>query len=78
MIVAIVIVAVIVALVVIMKWADRRDRANGHVNRGMGDMADTLRAQRRNARLARNPAAKGIARSPHEVRGPDDRTRRGR
>ncbi|MDT4916212.1 MAG: hypothetical protein QOH89_912 [Pseudonocardiales bacterium] len=66
-IVGIVIVSVIVVLVVVMRWADRRDRANGHVNRGMGDIQTTMRDQRRNARLLRNPAARSVARSPHDV-----------
>jgi hypothetical protein len=77
-IVGIVIVAVIVALVAVMIWADRRDRANGHVNRRMGDLGATLHDQRRNARLIRNPAAKGAARSPLEIRRGDDRFRRSR
>lgn len=76
MIVGIVIVAVIVALVVIMVWADRRDRANGHVNRRMGDLGATLRDQRRNTRLIRQSTAKGLGRSPHEIRRGDDRYRR--
>lgn len=67
MIVGIVIVSVIVVLVMVMKWADRRDRANGHINRSMGDLDATMRAQRRNARLLRNPAARDLARSPHDV-----------
>jgi hypothetical protein len=75
-IVAIVIGAVIVALVLIMLWADRRDRANGHVNRSMGDIGAAMRDQRRNARLLRQPGGRGIARSPHEVRRGDDRYRR--
>jgi hypothetical protein len=77
-IVGIVIVAVIVTLVVIMLWADRRDRANGHVNRRMGDLGATLHDQRRNARLLRSPTAKGVARSPHQVRRGDDRYRKPR
>lgn len=67
MIVGIVIGSVVVVLVVVMKWADRRDRANGHVNRSMGDIHTTILAQRRNARLLRNPAARSVARSPHDV-----------
>jgi FtsZ-interacting cell division protein ZipA len=42
--VIIVIVAVIVVLVVVMAWADRRDRAKGHVNRGVRDMGAAIRA----------------------------------
>ena len=76
MIVAIVvIVCVIVALVAIMKWADRRDRANGHVNRGMGDIRSTMRDQRRNARLLRSPGARGATRSPHSLPPQDKRGR---
>ena len=44
MVVAIVVVAVVVALFVIMKWADRRDRAKGHVNRGARDLKTAIRA----------------------------------
>ena len=76
MIVGIVIVAVIAMLVVVMIWADRRDRANGHVNRRMSDIGATLHDQRRNARLLRSHMARGVARSPHEVRRGDDRYRR--
>jgi FtsZ-interacting cell division protein ZipA len=73
-IVGIVIGSVIVALVVIMKWADRRDRAKGHVNRGMGDIRSTMRDQRRNARLLRQPGARGATRSPHSL--PPEKHRR--
>lgn len=67
MIVGIVIGCVVIALIVIMKWADRRDRANGHLNRGMGDIRLTMRDQRRNARLLRQPGARGATRSPHSL-----------
>ena len=75
MLVAIVIGCVIVALIVLMKWADRRDRANGHTNRGMGDIRSTMRDQRRNARLLRQPGSQGAARSPHTL-PPTDKQRR--
>jgi FtsZ-interacting cell division protein ZipA len=42
--VVIVIVAVLVVLAVLMRWADRRDRANGHVNRGVRDMRSAIRS----------------------------------
>ena len=44
MVVIVVIVAVLVGLAVVMRWADRRDRAKGHVNRGVGDMRSAIRA----------------------------------
>jgi hypothetical protein len=43
-IVGIVVVVVIVLLAAVMKWADRRDRAKGHVNRGAGDLRSVIRA----------------------------------
>jgi FtsZ-interacting cell division protein ZipA len=42
-VVIIVIVAVLVVLVAVMRWADRRDRAKGHINRGVGDMKSAIR-----------------------------------
>jgi FtsZ-interacting cell division protein ZipA len=42
--IAIVVVAVVVVLFVVMKWADRRDRAKGHVNRGSRDLKNAIRA----------------------------------
>ena len=75
-IVGAVIVVVLVALVVVMRWADRRDRANGHINRRMGDVRSTIQDQRRNARLLRQPGGRSAARSPHEIRRGDDRHRR--
>ena len=76
MLVAVIIVVVLVALVVIMKWADRRDRARGHTNRRMGDIRSTIRDQRQNTRLLRQRGGRSAARSPHEVPGSDDRRRR--
>jgi FtsZ-interacting cell division protein ZipA len=75
-IVGIVIVVVLIALIVIMKWADRRDRANGHTNRRIGDVRSTIRDQRQNARMLRQPGGRTAARSPHEIRRGDDRHRR--
>jgi FtsZ-interacting cell division protein ZipA len=74
--VVVVIVVVLVALLVIMKWADKRDRANGHINRRMGDLRSTIRDQRRNARVLRSPGGRSAARSPHDIRRGDDRFRR--
>lgn len=76
MIVAVVVVVVLIALVVIMRWADKRDRANGHINRRAGDLRSTIRDQRRNARMLRQPGGRSAARSPHEIRRGDDRYRR--
>jgi hypothetical protein len=70
-IVAIVIAAVFVVLLVVMKWADKRDRAKGHVNRGMGDIRSAMRADRDNMRAVRQKGGHGV--SPHEMRN-----RRGR
>lgn len=75
-IVAIVVVLVLIALVVVMKWADKRDRANGHINRRMGDVRSTIRDQRRNARMLRSPGGRSVGRSPHDIRRGDDRFRR--
>lgn len=66
MVVAIVIAAVIIVLIVIMKWADRRDRAKGHVNRGFGEISSTLRASRLNTRTLRSRGGRQGAVSPHE------------
>jgi hypothetical protein len=60
-------VVVLIALVVIMKVADKRDRANGHTNRRMGDVRSTIREQRTNARMLRQPGGRSAARSPHYV-----------
>jgi FtsZ-interacting cell division protein ZipA len=43
-IVAIVVVAVIVVLALVMAWADRRERAKGHVHRTPGEMKSAIRA----------------------------------
>jgi FtsZ-interacting cell division protein ZipA len=43
-VVAIVVVAVVVVLFGVMRWADRRDRAKGHVNRSTGEMKSAIRA----------------------------------
>ena len=42
--VAIIIVAVLVLLLVVLKWADRRDRAKGRVTRRSGDLRAALHA----------------------------------
>ena len=44
MLVVIVIVAVLLLLVALMRWADRRDRARGHVNRLPGDLRAAIQA----------------------------------
>lgn len=62
----IVIGGVLVLLIVVMKWADRRDRANGHTNRGMGDIRSTIRADRSNMRTLRSRGGSQGAVSPHE------------
>lgn len=59
MIVAIVIGAVLALLAVLLKWADRRDLAKGHVNRGMGDIRATMRARRVHLRSYRRLARFG-------------------
>ena len=75
MVVAIVIGVVIVLLVVVMKWADKRDRAKGHVNRRMGDIRRTMRQDRLNLRTLRAGGPKAGGRSPHEFRNKSDRYR---
>jgi hypothetical protein len=65
-IVAIVIVCVLVLLVAVMFWADKRDRAKGHVNRGFFELSSTLRANRINSRTLRSRGGKDAAVSPHE------------
>lgn len=75
MAVGIVIVAVLVLLLVVMRWADKRDRAKGHVNRRMGDIRATMRADRTNLRNLRRPGGYGAS-SPHTLRSKDDRFRR--
>jgi FtsZ-interacting cell division protein ZipA len=74
-VVAIVIVAVVALLVVVMKWADRRDRAKGHVNRGMGEIRAAVRETRANTRSLRRPGSYGAV-SPHEHSNRHDRFRR--
>jgi hypothetical protein len=74
--VPVIVVVVLGALVALMKWADKRDRANGHVNRSAGDLRSTIRDQCRNARMLRQPGGRSAARSPHEIRRGDDRFRR--
>ncbi len=44
MIVVVAVVSVVVALFVVLKWADRRDRAKGHVNRSSRDAKSAIRA----------------------------------
>lgn len=60
------IVGVLVLLVAVMLWADKRDRAKGHVNRGFGEIRSTLRDNRMNARTLRRPGGNQAAVSPHE------------
>lgn len=66
MIVAIVVVVVLVLLVAVMFWADKRDRAKGHVNRGFGDLSATMRANRENMRMLRRRGGSQGAVSPHD------------
>jgi hypothetical protein len=74
--VLVVVAVVLVALVFVMAWADRRDRANGHVNRSMGDVRATIREQRTNLKTLRRAGGTEASRSPHEIRRGDDRFRR--
>jgi hypothetical protein len=74
--VAIVIVAVVVALFILMKWADRRDRAKGHVNRSIGDIRGTIRQDRLNTQALRRGGGRAGVPSPHEFRNRQDRFRR--
>ena len=60
------IVAVLVLLVLLMRWADKRDRAKGHVNRGMGEIRSTIRANRVNTRTLRSSRTGQGAMTPHE------------
>ncbi len=57
MIVAIVIVTVLLALVIVMRWADRRDRARRAGNRRTGDVGAAIRAgkEEKLARLLGTP-----------------------
>jgi hypothetical protein len=73
MLIVAVIVLVVIGLVVLMRWADKRDRANGHVNRGMGDIRSNIRATRTNAKLLRQPGGRQAAKTPHEFARRDDR-----
>jgi hypothetical protein len=72
----IIVVAVIAGLFVIMKWADRRDRAKGHVNRGIGEIRSTMRQDRLNTQALRRGGGRGGMSSPHEFRSKQDRYRR--
>jgi hypothetical protein len=65
-VVGIVIGVVLVLLIGVMRWADKRDRAKGHVNRGMGDIRSTIRANRVNTRVLRSRGGAQGAVSPHE------------
>jgi Flp pilus assembly protein TadB len=72
-----VVVAVIVMLIAVMRWADKRDRARGHVNRSMGDIRSTIRANRVNMRTLRSRGGGSrAAMSPHEFQNKQDRFRR--
>jgi FtsZ-interacting cell division protein ZipA len=68
-VVGIIVGAVLVVLVVVMKWADRRDRAKGHVNRKMGDIRSTIRQDRLNTQALRRGGGRGGVPTPHEFRG---------
>lgn len=65
-VVGIVIGVVVVLLVVVMRWADKRDRAKGHINRGMGDIRSTMRQGRLNMRSLRGGGGRAGVSSPHE------------
>jgi FtsZ-interacting cell division protein ZipA len=66
-IVGIVIAAVLILLVVIMLWANKRDRAKGHINRGMGDIRGTIRQERLNMQALRRGGGRAGVPSPHEL-----------
>jgi hypothetical protein len=66
-VIGIVVGVVLVLLVVIMRWADKRDRAKGHVNRGMGEVRSTIRQSRLNTHALRHGGGKSGVPSPHEL-----------
>ena len=66
MIVGIVIGVVIVVLLAVMRWADRRDRAKGHLNRPIGDVRSTIRQNRLNTQALRRGGGRAGVPSPHE------------
>jgi hypothetical protein len=70
-----IVIGVVLVLLVVMKWADRRDRAKGHVNRGMGELMSTMRAERMNMRNLRRTGGAGAV-SPHQFQNKRDRFRR--
>lgn len=75
MVIGIVVGVVIVALIVLLKWADRRDRANGHRSRKITEIMSTMRAERMNMRNLRRPGGYGAV-SPHEFGNKRDPHRR--
>jgi hypothetical protein len=66
-IVGIVIGVVVVALVALMRWADTRDRAKGHVNRGMGEVRSSIRQSRLNTHALRHGGRNSGVPTPHEL-----------
>jgi FtsZ-interacting cell division protein ZipA len=66
-IVGIVVGVVIVLLLVVMRWADRRDRAKGHVNRGMGEVRATIRQSRLNTHSLRHGGGQSGVPTPHQL-----------
>lgn len=75
MIVGIVIGVVVVLLLVVMRWADKRDRAKGHVNRRMGDIRSSIRQERLNSRALRGGGGRAGVRTPHEFARRKDKGR---
>jgi uncharacterized membrane protein YccC len=41
-----IVVAVVVLLLVLLRWADRRDRGKGHVNRSARDVHSAIRGRK--------------------------------
>ncbi|HZC70956.1 MAG TPA: hypothetical protein VE442_09695 [Jatrophihabitans sp.] len=76
MVVAIVIGAVLVLLLLVMRWADKRDRAKGHVNRGIGEIRSSVRNERLNMLGRRHGGARAGMPTPQEYARKRDRFHR--
>lgn len=67
MIVGIVAGAVLVVLLVVLRWADKRDRAKGHVNRPMSEVRSTIRQNKLNTHALRRGGGRDGVPTPHEL-----------
>jgi type II secretory pathway pseudopilin PulG len=60
---------VVVLLIIALPFAKRRDARKGHVARSLGDVSETMRAQRRQLREARRVRYRSPPDQPHRRAG---------